>query len=311
MSHEVETMFSVREKPWHYEMTKDVTKIIQEAPTSKDALIAAGLDWSVINKPVFDENQKEIPGYKMNVRSTDSQILGIVSNKYRIVQNHEAFEFTDALLGEGVRYETAGSLRKGKTIWLLAKMESVSILGDEVEPYLCFTNAHDGTGAVRACMTPVRVVCNNTLNLALSQTSRAWSTPHRGNVLGRIEEARETLELANSYMKHLDEEADRLANTPMDEGQVKDALNKMFALPEDATDRQKQNADAQKSEIVMCMLRPDIAQFMNTQWGFINAVADYVDHSEPMRHTQNFEENRWGQIIIGHPLLDKAMSLVR
>lgn len=312
MSHEVETMFSVREKPWHYEMTKDVTKIIQEAPTSKDALIAAGLDWSVVSKPVFDEFQNEIQGYKMNSRSTDGQIMGIVSNKYQIVQNAEAFEFTDALLGEGVRYETAGSLRKGRTIWLLAKMETTKILGDEVEPYLCFTNTHDGTGAVRACMTPVRVVCNNTLNLALNGAStRSWSTPHRGNVLGRIEEARQTLELANNYMQDLSETADRLANESMSDAEVEGVLDTMFELPEDATDRQKKNAEEQKSQIVMCMMRPDIAKFLNTKWGFINAVADHVDHSEPLRKTQNFEENRWGSIIVGHPLLDKAFSLVR
>ncbi len=188
MAANVETMFSVREKPWH-----GLGVMVEEAPTSADALQLAGLDWEINAKPVFTAEGIQIPGYQANTRSSDGSIMGIVSDKYRIVQNREAFEFTDALIGEGVTYETAGSLRGGKTIWLLAKMPETEILGDKFEPYICFTNSHDGSGAVRACMTPVRVVCNNTLNLALSQASRSWSTPHKGNVQGRLAEAWQTL----------------------------------------------------------------------------------------------------------------------
>lgn len=311
MAHEVESMFSVREKPWHYEMTKEVTKILQEAPTSSEALELAGLNWQVLSKPVYNSAREKVLGYKMNVRSSDNSVLGIVSSKYKIVQNEEAFAFTDALIGEGCRWETAGSLNHGKKIWLLAKLPDRKVLGEAFEPYICFTNTHDGTGAVRACMTPIRVVCNNTLNAALQGTKRAWSTPHRGDVSARLEEARETLMLADRYMIRLDEEADRLANEKMDDGQVHEVLDKMFELPEDATDRQKATVEKAKDEIIVCMLRPDLAQFLNTKWGFINAVSDYVGHADPARHTQNFEENRWGNIINGHPLFDKAVAFVR
>lgn len=305
MAANVETMFYVREKPWHGLGTR-----VEEALTSKEALEIAGLDWTVDGMPIYNSNGLVIPGYMANTRSSDGSVLGIVGNRYSIVQNADAFDFTDSLVGEGIVYETAGSLKDGRQVWLLGKMPERYILGDKFEPYICFTNTHDGTGAVRACMTPIRVVCNNTLNMALSGATRSWSTPHRGNVQTKLAEARATLLLAEQYIARLDEEADRLANSKMEEGEVGIALDKMFALPENATDRMKRTAEAAKSEIVVCMMRPDVAQFLNTKWGFINAVSDYVGHSDPVRRTKNFEENRWGNIIGGHPLLDKAFSLV-
>lgn len=305
MSHEVETMMYVREKPWH-----GLGTMVAEAPTSAEALRLAELDWNVEGRDVFTAEGMVIPGYKANTRDKDGKVMGIVSNRYSIVQNADAFAFTDALVGEGITYETAGSLNGGKRIWLLGRMPETKILGDKTEPYICFTNTHDGSGAVRACMTPIRVVCNNTLNMALSGAQRAWSTPHKGNVQARLEEARQTLQLAEKYLVRLDEEADRLANTKMNMGQVEKALDQMFPVTEKDTERQRKTAQYSKDQIIVCMMRPDIAQYLGTAWGFVNAVSDYVGHGDPARHTKDYEENRWGRIIGGHPLLDKAVSLV-
>ena len=311
MSHEIESMYSVREKPWHYEMTRDKTKLIQNAPTSAEALRLAGLDWTIKGKPVYDENCEEIKGFKANTRSSDGSVLGIVSDKYKIVQNQDAFDFTDSLIGEGLSYETAGSLRGGRTIWLLGKMPDRFILDDKFEPYIVFTNTHDGTGAVRCAMTPIRVVCQNTLNLALNSADRSWSMIHRGDINTKLEEARQTLQLADKYLIRLDEEADRLANQPMTEGQMHDALDKMIPVNDDASDRQKKTIQEAKNEIIICTLAPDLVKFVNTKWGFVNAVSDYVGHSIPSRKTKNWQENRWGNIIGGHELLDRAMALVK
>lgn len=117
MAANVETMFYVRTEPWHGLGTK-----VMEAPTSKDALQLAELDWQVIQEPVFTAQEELISGYKANVRNSDRQILGVVTDRYKVVQNDEAFAFTDSLLGEGVRYETAGSLQNGRKVWLLARM---------------------------------------------------------------------------------------------------------------------------------------------------------------------------------------------
>ena len=305
MAAAVETMMYVREKPWH-----GLGVRVEEAPTSEEALKLAGLDWTIDKKPIFTENGIEIPGHFANTRSSDGAVMGVVSGKYTTVQNTDAFDFTDALIGEGVRYETAGSLWGGKRIWLLARMPECKIIGEDYEPYICFTNNHDGKGAVRACMTPVRVVCNNTLNVALNTAKRSWSTVHRGNVSGKLEEAKQTLKLAERYLKALDEKADMLANEKMSEGEMQDALARLFPVEDDASDRKKKNVQEAKDQIIVCTLRPDLVQFMNTKWGFVNAVSDYIGHREPTRQTPDFEEKRWGNIIGGHWMLDRAMEAV-
>lgn len=120
MSANVETMFFTREKPWHGLGTR-----VEQAPDSKDALVAAGLDWNVFQRAIVTEDGIHLPGYKANVRDTDNKVLGVVTDRYKVVQNSEAFAFTDDLLGEGVRYETAGSLQEGKRTWMLAKLPQV------------------------------------------------------------------------------------------------------------------------------------------------------------------------------------------
>ena len=301
----VETMFSVREKPWH-----GLGQIIDEAPTSRDAIEYAGLNWYVESNPIFDAKGNEIKGFKANTRSSDNSVLGVVTDKYKIVQNVEAFDFTDNIIGDEMRYETAGSLRNGKTIWLLGKMPDRYICEDKFEPYIVFTNSHDGTGAIKIAMTPIRVVCNNTLNMALQNAKRSWSTKHMGNMSAKLSEARHTLELANEYLNVLTVEADKMANETMTEDTIFKTLDEMFPISEDSSDRQKQNVQNAKDGIMICMLRPDIAKFANTKWGFINAVSDYVGHSIPARLTANYKENNWGKIMNGHPILDKAMNLV-
>lgn len=315
MSHNVETMYAAthgdeRLVPWHYEMTKEVTKLIKEAPTSKEALELAGLNWTVDGAPIYDANGNEISGYKANTRSSDGSVLGVVTDRYKVVQNAEAFDFTDSLIGEGITYETAGSLRNGKTIWLLGKMPERYIVEDKFEPYICFTNSHDGKGAIQVCMTPIRVVCNNTLNMALQSASRAWSTRHMGDMASKLNEARHTLQLAEQYLIGLGEEADRLANEKFMPEDVAAVLDEMFPITEDMSDRKKRNINEVKDGITACLVAPDLIKFLNTKWGFINAVSDYVSHANPARLSEAYAENNWGRIMNGHPIFDRAVAAV-
>ena len=302
----VESMMYVREVPWHGLGTK-----VNEAPTSKEAIKLAGLDWNVNPTVIYDANGKEISGYKANMRDSDQSILGIVSDRYQIVQNSEAFEFTDSLLDEGVVYETAGSLRDGKQIWLLARMPSTTILGDDVDPYLCFTNTFDGSGAIKVCMTPVRVVCNNTLNLALETTKRSWATRHIGDLAGKLHQAKETLGLAQEYMKKLDEDADRLANTKLSDAEIESIVS--FIFPIDYikdTKRKIENTNKMRNDFMTCYMMPDIAQYRNTAYGLVNAASDMAGHMAPSRVTSNYAQNNWAKIMLGHPLLDAVYNRV-
>lgn len=306
MPAEVETMMYTREKPWH-----GLGTMVAEAPTSADALRLAGLDWTVEQRPVFLENAAvPVPNYKANVRDMDGKVLGIVTDRYQVVQNAEAFSWTDELIGGDVRYETAGSLREGKKIWLLAKMPTAKVAGDDVEPYLCFSNTHDGSGAVKVCMTPVRVVCANTLNIALNSAKRSWAMKHVGDMTAKLDEARRTLELADRYMMHLDGAALQLANVTVTDERLEKILNEMFPLKDNATERQKNTVKAVKDEFMICYFMPDLAKFRGTGWGVVNAMADMVDHSKPRRDTGNYRENNWARIMDGHELVDRVTAKV-
>ena len=159
-------------------------------------------------------------------------------------------------------------------------------------------------------MTPVRVVCNNTLNFALSTAKRKWSCVHKGNIQGKLSEARQTLGLMDLYLKNLAETADMLACAPFYEAEVMAALKKMLPVTEKTTERQKKTIQETKEGIIECTFAPDLVEFLDTKWGFLNAVADYVAHSDPMRETKNWQENRFAAIVAGHPLLDKAFEAV-
>ena len=199
MPAEVETMFSARVKPWH-----GIGTVVEECPCSEEAIKLAGLDWKVEQRDVYTDNWKLVPGYKANVRDYDQSVLGVVSDRYQVVQNEEAFAFTDRLLDSGVRYETAGALQGGRRTFLLARLpQRFIIAGDEITPYFVIMNSHDGGCAIKAAMTPVRVVCQNTLNLAFRTAKRTWTAKHTSNIMERIDDARDTLQLAEQYMGEL------------------------------------------------------------------------------------------------------------
>ena len=283
---------------------------VDEAPTSADALRLAGLDWKVERKPIQVCGGRKVDNFFANVRSSDGAVLGVVSDRYQVVQNAEAFAFTDALIEGEVRYETAGSLMGGRKIWLLAKLPDREIVGDKTEPYLCFSNTHDGSGAIRVCMTPIRVVCNNTLNIALNGAKRAWSVRHTGDIQAKLHEARMCLDMANKYMDKLAVYADQMANKSITDEQIAKILDEMFPSTEEMSDREKRNAEKAREEYMICYFRPDIAQFLGTAWGALNAMSDMVGHSAPRRMTSNYQENNWGRIMDGHAMMDKMASLL-
>ena len=307
MAHELESMYYTSNEendrfvPWH-----GLGVSVENAPTSADAIRLAGLDWNVKQSPVYTKDGVEILGYRANIRETDGNILGMVGDRYKIVQNSEAFDFTDLMLGEGVRYETAGSLFGGRRIWLLANLPKTKILGDDVIPYMCFTNGHDGFHSLKVCLSPVRVVCNNTLNFALKTAPRSWSTRHVGDLNSKMQEARQALGLAENYMKELTEVSDQLANTKVTEDEVRTILDNTFHVKQDASERQKANMEDQKNSFMVCMLAPDLAKFVGSAYQVAQAATDFAAHTRPKRLTAGYQESNFSNILDGHIVVDKV-----
>ena len=307
MAANVESMFYVRETPWHGLGTR-----VNEAPASKEALTAAGLDWRVLQEPIYTETEELISGYKANVRDCDRQVLGVVTDRYKVIQNTEAFAFTDSLLGEGVRYETAGSLLGGRKVWLLAHMPHEYIIsGERISPYLLFSNAHDGSGAVRIALTPVRVVCNNTLNLALSTAKRSWSMMHTGDIKGKIKEAEDTLFRAESYMDELGKEFENLRTKKLTDKKVMEYIEILLPIEDGSTPQQVRNMKRLREDMkIRYFDAPDLQHVGKNAYRFVNAVSDFATHAQPLRKTANYRENLFSRTVEGNPLIDKAYQMV-
>ena len=307
MAANVESMFYVRETPWHGLGIK-----VNEAPASKEALIVAGLDWSVLQEPIYTETEELIAGYKANVRDCDRQVLGVVTDRYKVIQNTEAFAFTDSLLGEGVRYETAGSLLGGRKVWLLAHMPHEYIIsGERISPYLLFSNTHDGSGAVRIALTPVRVVCNNTLNLALSTAKRSWSMMHTGDIKGKIKEAKDTLFRAESYMGELGKEFENLRTKKLTDKKVMEYIEILLPIEDGSTPQQVRNMKRLREDMkIRYFDAPDLQHVGKNAYRFVNAVSDFATHAQPLRKTANYRENLFSRTVEGNPLIDKAYQMV-
>ena len=303
----VETMFYVREAPWH-----GLGVRVESALNSEDALVMSGLNWNVIQKPIMTTSGNLIPGYKANVRDSDNRVLGVVTDRYRVVQNSEAFAFTDALLGEGVKYETAGSLQDGRRIWILAKLPDKYIIeGEQIDPYMVFSSSHDGSASIKVAMTPIRVVCQNTLNLAMSTARRSWSTIHIGDLAAKMDEAHNTLLLAEKYMGRLGMEFSRLSKIKLSDQKVMEYIDLLLPMDEQPTEIHRKNITRIREDMKARYFdAPDLKHVGKNAYRFINAVSDFATHAKPLRNAANYQENMFAKTIEGNPLIDRAYELV-
>jgi phage/plasmid-like protein (TIGR03299 family) len=211
------SFFSVKEKPWH-----GLGQIVQDYPTSSEAIKHAGLDYTVEKRKLFtfDNGNKhanldtdiiipevEVPGYFATMRTDTEQVLGVVGKDYEVVQNKDAFSFFDAIVGgDGIQYETAGALGKGERVFITAKLPGYIKVGREdlMEQYLFLTTSHDGYGSITAAFTPIRIVCNNTLNAALRNHTNAIKIRHTANAKERLEQAHRVMGISNQLAVQLE-----------------------------------------------------------------------------------------------------------
>lgn len=299
MSAEVESMFYTGEPPWHKLGTP-----VKEALSAADAIHAAGLDWSVDSQRAYTQEGMPIEGWRVNRRTSDGAVLGVVSERYKIVQNAEAFSFVDSLLDMDARFETAGSLRGGKRVWVMARLpEEYKVLGDPVTTYLTFTNGHDGSHAVQSVVSPVRVVCQNTLNYALASAARSWSMVHSMNIHSRMDEARHQLGIVSQYMQALEKDAEQLVAIPLT---AKDWIE-VTELLMPPVEREPVRVTTTRKMIETAMYRPDAREWSGTGWGAMQAAAWVTTHTEAPRAKPDRNMERF---LDGEPLLGRLRTIL-
>jgi phage/plasmid-like protein (TIGR03299 family) len=310
MAANVISMFSVKETPWH-----GMGKVIQEAPTAAEAIISAGLDWKVLQAQdgaMIDGVFIPHTGFLQNYRSSDRFFFGTaVSVDYKVIQNNEAFDFLDNLVGEALKYETAGCLYNGR-VWLLARLPSCQILDDDYDKFLLLTHTHDGMGSIRVAVVYVRVVCQNTLNLALRNARRSWSTRHKGDIGSKMADARETLKLSVSYHAAFVSEAENLAIQKISKTEFKVFIETLFPNKKDASKREIKNIEDQREKFRSIYEEtPDLDNFRGTKWGVYQAVADFEGHKKPLRPTKTYQDIKLSTYASGNDFMDRAYEILK
>ena len=218
------SFFSVNEKAWH-----GLGTIVENYPTSAEALQFAGLDYRVEKRKLFtldnaDIISKSVPDYYATIRTDNENVLGVVGKDYEVVQNTDAFNFFDSIVGgDGIQYETAGALGKGERIFITAKLPNYIKVGkdDLIEQYLFLTTSHDGFGSITAAFTPIRIVCNNTLNAALQNHSNAIKIRHTVNAKERLETAHRLMGITNKLSVELESIFNRWTKVRINDTEVK------------------------------------------------------------------------------------------
>lgn len=271
--HEVETMFSARETPWH-----GLGVVTPDALSAQEAIVAAGLDWNVV-KEQAERHGKLVPGKFWTIREKDDKVLGIVGPDWKPLQNVEGFAFSDGLLDGGASFETAGSLRGGRVVFMTVKLPGeVLVAGDDAhEMYLLFRMGHDGKMSINAEIVMIRVVCMNTLSIAIRGAKRRWTINHTSKMEGKLQQAREALELSWKFADAFEEEVDNLLNVTVTDEMLVRLLQDN--LP------QRPKTDDVISTIKMLSHESNTIQdkFKGTGWGALNAVTEYFDHGRGTR----------------------------
>lgn len=287
------SFFSVNEKPWH-----GLGQIVTEYPTSKQALEYAGLNFIVEKRALFtldktnDTTDLKVPEYVATVRTDTQDVLGVVGKQYEVVQNEDAFAFFDAIVqDEGILYETAGALGKGERIFITAKLPNYIRAGREdlIEQYLFLTTSHDGSGSITAAFTPVRIVCNNTLNAALKNRSNSIKIRHTANAKERLEQAHQLMGITNTLSSQLEDIFNSWTKVRITDEAIlkliqlalvpnKEVLRNIQAGKEDELSATFTNMCSNAFEYAMTSGSQQLETTRGTLFGAYNAVTGYLQN---------------------------------
>lgn len=311
MSHEFETGFFVVQPAWHR-----LGNVVNKAPSIEEAIILAGLDWEVEMQPIFLANGKEVIDNKAIVRKTDQSVLGVASNRYTPLQNRSAFNFFDKFIQEKiVELETAGSLKGGRKVWILARIKGVSadvVTGDRIDAYLLLSTAHDGTGAVIVQFTPIRVVCANTMGeadrRAESGQDKSVSIRHNSKVEQNLKEVQNVIDVARRDFNLTIEAYRRLAQFNVGIGGLEKYVREVFEVPLDEKGRPGKlpRAFGFIEESFNQGPGAEMKGVEGTFWGAYNAITDWVDHDRGRTDDSRQDASWFG---LGKTLRNRALKV--
>lgn len=274
------SMFYTRDVPWH-----QLGRQLNNPATASMAMDSARLNYNVVKRPmkaiIHNRQYADVPNAFATVRTDTNQVLGVVGARYEPVQNKDAFNFFDPLVDrDEAIYHTAGVLGRGEKIWLLAKLPDYIKVGpkkDPVEKFVLLYNSHDGSSHIRVKMTPIRVVCNNTLTAALSGSDAEVRIKHTQSAQDKLAEAHQILGLTNQLYAQLDFIFNRMALKRVTGSQLVDYVKSL--IPDNPQAENNTRTENMRKHIVgLHDTVQDASMHRGNLFGAFNAVTEFVDH---------------------------------
>ena len=316
--------FTAREAAWH-----KLGTVTEGALTAQDALKTAYLDWEVLKSEnpvtavVPAHNGKDMETikfedkfmtYRYHPKTNKADALGVVGNRYTPVQNAEAFSLLNYIADEsGAVFETAGSIANGRKVFMTMKMPNQMLIGgiDAVDMYLMAWNTHDGTSSFNLLTTPVRVVCQNTLSMAIKSAKSSFALRHTTNVQGKVQEAREALQLAWAYTDAFAIEAEVLLAQKLTTNDFAKIVETLIPI-DDTVDRKRTLAEEARGSLMTLWNAPTQQNVAGTKWAAWNAIVEYADWAKPVRG-DNQDVKRAERIVTGagDAFKNKALELIK
>lgn len=285
----MEHIYVDRTTTWHA-----IGKDVQECKDMEQVLRNSGLNYTVEKRPVFmhDEfmNPHVIPNRFATVRTSDGHPYDVISDKFEIVQNREAFDFVN-YIGDDLQFEKAGETENGM-VYIIGKLPEVNILGDKFVPHVIFRNGFNGKIKITAAVCPLRMVCQNQFNFAFKNANNAITIRHVRNAEAKLEEAKETLRMTADYMAQLNAMAEHFATLKITGDRMERVVRYLFPIPDDTAINpfKRKNLEDQRAAFLRAHEQEDNQNFRGTAWGLVNAYTDFITHKEPAgKRSDRFE----------------------
>lgn len=264
---------------------------ISAATSVEEALKISGLDYIVEKVPVFLEDGTPIPGAFCTKKEGTNDTFGVVGSQFEIIQNQEAPSFVDNLVSEGLTFVKAGE--NHKMLYLIGKLPSIEVLGDEVTPYLIFQNSHNGSTTLKATIAPLRIVCQNQFNLTFRKAVNKISLRHTKSIKGRLHTAQQVLLQNTEYPSEFQKQALGLAQEKVSKKQVDTLLDGIFEIKPEFNPTQVRRMEEKRDRFLSAYQADDNQNFLGTKWGLINAYTDFVTHKPLRKETPQALENHF------------------
>lgn len=280
---------------------------VKECNNIAEVLHTSGLDYTVEAETLTTDSGLIVPNRKATTALIDGErkYFGVVSDKYQICQNTDAFDFVDNI-SDDLIFEKAGMTQSGM-VYIIARLPEVNVLGDSIQPHVIMQNSFNGRYNLRTTICPLRIVCQNQFNFAFKHSENNVTIIHSSQMVSKLQNAKRLLSGVAEYMSNFNDEAERLAGIQLGMS-AEQIISKFFAqsLKGDESTKKIEKIEAQKAAILNAYNCEDNQNFKGTVWGLANAYSDYITH----KSTESSDDSKFLTVTFDPHMMNKFMEFV-